>query len=64
MKMNEMNNIYVSLFTSMGVPEIFQGVGQSRHFAYPFQVADDAVHMDTNKTFTISTLQRKCPVLR
>ena len=30
--------------------EIFPG-GQRQHFAYPFQVADDAMQMDVHKTF-------------
>jgi len=30
--------------------EIFPGEGQHRNFAYPFQVADDAMQMDVQKT--------------
>jgi len=34
-----------------GRPQKFFQRGKSRHFAYPFQVADDAVRMDVHKTF-------------
>ena len=34
--------------------------GQSRHFAYPLQVADDAMQMHVHKTLYLSTSQRKC----
>ena len=30
-------------------------VGATRSFAYPFQVADDAIQMDVHKRFTLST---------
>jgi len=35
---------------SHGRPQkFFHGGGQSQHFAYPFQVVDDATQMDVNK---------------
>jgi len=30
--------------------EIFPGGGQSRHFAYPFQISDNATQMDVHKS--------------
>jgi len=33
-----------------GRPQKFFQGGQSRQFAYPFQVADDAMQMDVHKT--------------
>jgi len=44
----------------MGVRRYFSRVEQHRHFAYLFQVADDALQMD----FSLYTPQRKCPMLR
>ena len=38
--------------------------GESRHFAYRFQVADDATQMHIHKCFTLSKPQRKCQLLR
>jgi len=35
---------------SMGVRMKFFQEGQSRNFAYPFQVADDAMQIDIHKT--------------
>ena len=35
---------------AMGVRRNFSRVGQRRHFAYLFQVADDAIQMDVHKT--------------
>ena len=35
--------------TTWASADIFPG-GQSRHFAYPFQVADDTMQMDVHKT--------------
>jgi len=40
----------VFLFVSKGVRRNFFRVGQYRNFAYPFQVADDAMQMDFHKT--------------
>ena len=37
---------------SMGVHRIFSRVGQHRNFAYPFQVADDAMQMHVHKTLS------------
>jgi len=34
----------------MGVRRYFSTGGQRRQFSYPFQVADDAMEMDVNKT--------------
>jgi len=48
----------------MGIRRDFSRVEQSRHFANPFHVADDAMQMDVHKRFTLSTPQRKCPILR
>jgi len=36
--------------------EIFPGGGQSRHFAYPFQVVDDATQIDIHKTKIIPNM--------
>jgi len=44
--------------------KFFQGGGQSRHFAYPFQVSDDATQTAVHKRFTLATPQRKCSMLR
>jgi len=38
------------MFMVMGVRRNFSRWGQSRHFAYPFQVSDDAMQMDVHKT--------------
>jgi len=40
--------------------KLFQG-GQSRHFAFPFQVGDDAVHMDAHKTLYPFNSTKKMP---
>jgi len=36
--------------------KFFQGGGQSRHFAYPFQVVDDATQIDIHKTKIIPNM--------
>jgi len=41
--------------------EIFPGGWQSRHFAYPFQVVDDAAHMDVHKTLYPFNTTKKMP---
>jgi len=48
----------------MGVRKYFSRGGQRKHFAYPSQVADDAMQITFTKRFTLSTRQTKCPVLR
>ena len=35
--------------------KLFESGGQRRNFAYPFQIADDAMQMDVHKRFTLST---------
>ena len=45
---------------SQASAEIFPG-GKRRHFAYPFQVADDAVRMDVHKTLYPSYITKKMP---
>jgi len=40
----------IEICASMGVLRFFSRGGQHRNFAYPFQVADDAVQMDVHKT--------------
>jgi len=40
--------------------EIFPG-GQSRHFAHPFQVVDDATQMDVHKTLHLFYTTKKMP---
>jgi len=39
------------MFAGMGLRRNFPGGGQSRYFAYLFQVPDDAMQMDIHKTF-------------
>jgi len=39
----------------MGVRRNFFREGQCRHFAYPFEVADNAMQMDVNKTLFYTT---------
>jgi len=39
----------------MGYRRIISRRRQRRHFAYLFQVADDAMQMDVTKRFTLST---------
>ena len=41
--------------------KFFQGGGQSRHFAYPFQVVDDATQMDVHKTLHPFYTTKKIP---
>jgi len=49
----------------MGVRRNFYSGGeQNRHFAYPFQVADDAMQMDVHETLHPFYITKKCPVLR
>ena len=40
----------IEICASMGVLRFFSRGGQHRNFAYPFQVADDAMQMDVYKT--------------
>jgi len=47
-----------------GRPQKFFRGRQSRHYAYPFQVADDEMQRDVLKRFTVSTPQRKRPMLQ
>jgi len=42
-----------------GRPQNFSNGGKRRHFAYPFQVAEDAMQLDVQKRFTFSAPQRK-----
>jgi len=46
--------------SSMGVRRKFSKEEKSRHFAYPFQVAEDAMQMDVHKTLYHRT-QRNAP---
>jgi len=41
--------------------EIFPGGTQRQHFAYPFQVADDAERMDVHKTLHVFYTAKKMP---
>jgi len=41
--------------------EIFPGGGQSRHFAYPFQIVDDATQMAVNKMLYPFCTTKKMP---
>jgi len=49
---NKFNSIHVIPHTwATGRPQkFFQGVGQSGHFAYPFQISDNATQMDVHKS--------------
>jgi len=47
-----------------GVPVNLSRGGQRRNLAYPFQVADDAVHMDVHHTLYPFKTTKKMPVLR
>jgi len=47
-----------------GRPQNFSHGRQRQHFAYSFQVAEDAMQLDVQKRFTFSAPQIKCPVLR
>jgi len=40
----------IEIGASTGVRRIFSRGGKHRNFAYPFQVADDAMQMDVHKT--------------
>jgi len=44
-----------------GRPQKFFHGGKSRHFAYPFQVVDDATHMDVHKTLHPFYTTKKMP---
>ena len=51
--------------TAMGARRNFTRRGQTRHFSYPFQFADDAMQMHIHKTlYPFYTPQRDCPMLR
>jgi len=52
------NHVAVNL---MGVRRNFSRGGQSRHFAYPFQVVDDATQMDVHKTLHPFYTTKKIP---
>jgi len=45
----------------MGVRRNFSRGGQSRHFAYPFQVVEDATQMDVHKTPHPFYITKKMP---
>ena len=45
----------------MDVRRNFSGGGGSRHFAYPFQVADHAMQMDVHKTLYPFNTTKKMP---
>jgi len=49
---------------SHGRPQKFFQGGQSRHFAYPFQVADDATQMNVHEALNPFYTSKKCPMLR
>jgi len=57
--------LFTDIVCKHGRPQkFFQGVGQRRHFSYPFQVAEDAMRIYFHKRFTLSTSERMCPMLR
>ena len=47
--------------SAYGRPQKFFQKGQRRHFAYPFQVADDAIQLDVHKTFYSFYTIKKMP---
>jgi len=46
-----------------GRPQKFFQGGQKRHFAYPFQVVDDATQMDVHKTLRPFYTTKKMPAV-